>query len=263
MRAHSGEGREPSASILSRCLVEGDAAAAARARRAQRKALVASLGVEAAVLAALVLVPLLAIGRLPEMYRVAPLPPYGGTPHVNSEPPRRGTQQSAATKPPKITFDWKAPTVPQRDPTPIGETTAPDVGPPGTRSGPPGADAVIPGFGPVDPRRTPPTPPQTAPQQTAPAIKRSEGVQQALLVRRIEPSYPILARQAGVEGTVRLHAVIGRDGTIRELEVLSGHPLLVNAARDAVREWRYQPTLLNGEPVEVETYITVVFQLRR
>ena len=106
-------------------------------------------------------------------------------------------------------------------------------------------------------------PPQTARSQTARAIKRSEGVQHALLVRRVQPSYPILARQAGVEGTVRLHAVIGRDGTIRELEVLSGHPLLVSAARDAVREWRYQPTLLNGEPVEVETYITVVFQLRR
>lgn len=104
---------------------------------------------------------------------------------------------------------------------------------------------------------------QTARPQTTRVVKHSEGVQQALLVRRVQPSYPILAKQAGVEGTVRLHAVIGRDGVIRELEVLSGHPLLVNAARDAVREWRYQPTLLNGEPVEVETYITVVFQLRR
>ncbi len=260
MRAHSGEGREPSASILSRCLVEG-AAAAARARRAQRKALAASLVVEAAALAALVLVPLLAIGRLPEMYRVAPIPPYGGTPHVNSEPPRRGTQRPPSTNPPKIV--WKAPAVPKRDTTPIGETAVPEVGPPGTGLGPSGRDGVIPGFNPSDQQKVPPMPPQTARPQTTRVVKHSEGVQQALLVRRIEPSYPILARQAGVEGTVRLHAVIGRDGTIRELEVLGGHPLLVGAARDAVREWRYQPTLLNGEPVEVETYITVVFQLRR
>jgi protein TonB len=64
-------------------------------------------------------------------------------------------------------------------------------------------------------------------------------------------------------GTVVLHAIISRDGHIDALEVVSGSPFFVQAALDAVREWRYRPTLLNGEPVEVETTITVVFQLRR
>ncbi len=262
MRAHSAEGREPSASILSRCLVEGDAAAAARARRAQRKALVASLGVEAAVLAALVLVPLLAIGRLPEKYRVSPVPPYG-VPRGNPQAQHNSTKKRASgdeahprsgiTLPPRIPASISSSANNEAPPTP-------QVGP---ESGSEYPEGPLPPLGPVDPRRTPPMPPQAARPQSTRAVKRSEGVQQALLVRRVQPSYPILARQAGVEGTVRLHALIGRDGTIRELEVLSGHPLLVSAARDAVREWRYQPTLLNGEPVEVETYITVVFQLRR
>ncbi len=261
MRADSGEGREPSVSILSRCLVEGDAAAAARARRAQRKALVASLGVEAVALAALVLVPLLAIGRLPEMYRVNPVPPYGvprGNPqaqHNSTKKPASGDQahpRSGIALPPRIPKDIV---------TKDDEEGFVDAVPSGARNSLPIGAIPLPDS--ADTRRTPPMPPQTTRPQTTRVVKQSEGVQQALLVRRVQPSYPILARQAGVEGTVRLHAVIGRDGTIRELEVLSGHLLLVNAARDAVREWRYQPTLLNGEPVEVETYITVVFQLRR
>jgi protein TonB len=66
-----------------------------------------------------------------------------------------------------------------------------------------------------------------------------------------------------IDGTVRLHAMISREGRIESLEVVSGHPLLVKAALDAVRQWRYRPTILNGAPVEVETSITVVFQLRQ
>jgi len=60
---------------------------------------------------------------------------------------------------------------------------------------------------------------------------------------------------------VRLHAIIGKDGTIQQLEVMNGHPLLQQSALDAVRQWRYQPTLLNGEPVEVDTTIDVIFSL--
>jgi len=93
-------------------------------------------------------------------------------------------------------------------------------------------------------------------------VKLSEGVEQAQLISRIEPRYPPLAAQIHLEGTVRLHAIISRDGSIRSLEVVSGHPLLDQAALDAVRQWRYHPTMLDGEPIEVETTITVVFQLR-
>ena len=62
---------------------------------------------------------------------------------------------------------------------------------------------------------------------------------------------------------MRLHAIIGKDGSVQQLEVLTGHPLLVQAALDAVRQWRYRPTLLNGEPVEVDTTIDVIFSLNQ
>ena len=81
------------------------------------------------------------------------------------------------------------------------------------------------------------------------------------MISRIEPRYPPLALETRTQGTVRLRAIISSDGRITALEVISGHPLLVQAALEAVRQWRYRPTLLNGEPVEVETSITVNFQL--
>ena len=80
-------------------------------------------------------------------------------------------------------------------------------------------------------------------------------------MNKVQPLYPALAKQARIQGTVRLQAVIAKDGSVVELQVISGHPLLVQAALDAVRQWRYRPTLLNGEPVEVVTTIDVVFTL--
>jgi TonB family protein len=79
---------------------------------------------------------------------------------------------------------------------------------------------------------------------------------------KVQPDYPKAARQARVEGVVRLHAIIGKDGTVMQLEVISGHPLLVQAALEAVRQWVYQPTFLEGKPVEVDTVIDVFFQLK-
>ena len=81
------------------------------------------------------------------------------------------------------------------------------------------------------------------------------------LIHRVQPVYPLLARQARIEGTVVLRAIISREGRIENLQVLSGHPVLVPAAIDAVRQWRYQPYILNDQPVEVETQITVKFSL--
>jgi periplasmic protein TonB len=83
---------------------------------------------------------------------------------------------------------------------------------------------------------------------------------EAQLLNRVEPAYPRIAVVSGVQGQVRLHAIIARDGTIQSLNVISGHPLLASAALDAVRQWRYRPYLLNGEAVEVETFITVNFR---
>ena len=76
-----------------------------------------------------------------------------------------------------------------------------------------------------------------------------------------EAGYPPLAKQARIQGTVRFNAVIGKDGTIQNLTLVSGHPLLVPSATEAVHQWVYQPTLLNGEPVEVVTQIDVNFTL--
>lgn len=102
-----------------------------------------------------------------------------------------------------------------------------------------------------------PPPPKEGPKR----IRLGGQVQQAKLINRVQPVYPPLAKQARIQGNVVLHAIIAKDGSIQELQVLSGHPLLVQAALDAVRQWRYQPTLLNGDPVEVDTTVTVVFTL--
>lgn len=92
-------------------------------------------------------------------------------------------------------------------------------------------------------------------------VRVSSGVQQGLLVRRVQPTYPPLARQARIQGTVLLQAQISKDGSIENLTLLSGHPMLAPAAIEAVKQWKYRPYLLNGEPVEVETQIQVNFTL--
>jgi protein TonB len=81
------------------------------------------------------------------------------------------------------------------------------------------------------------------------------------LIRRVQPAYPSPARAAGIQGQVTLTAIISKAGEIESLHVVSGHPFLARAALDAVQQWRYRPYILNGEPVEVETQITVNFKL--
>jgi periplasmic protein TonB len=109
----------------------------------------------------------------------------------------------------------------------------------------------------------PPPPVKEAPKVVTPKSIRVGGqVMAAKLIRQPRPVYPPLAKQARVSGTVRFNAVIGKDGTIQNLTLVSGHPLLVPSAQEAVRQWVYQPTLLNGEPVEVVTVIDVNFTLQ-
>jgi protein TonB len=93
-------------------------------------------------------------------------------------------------------------------------------------------------------------------------VRVSQGVTQGLLINRIQPTYPPLAKQARIFGAVVLQAEISKDGSIQNLHVLSGHPMLVPAALEAVKRWKYKPYILNGEPVEVETTITVNFTLQ-
>jgi periplasmic protein TonB len=93
-------------------------------------------------------------------------------------------------------------------------------------------------------------------------IRISQGVTQGMVINKIEPTYPRIALSAHISGVVTLKAIIGKGGDIKELQTVSGHPILVPAAIDAVKQWRYRPYLLNGEPVEVETIITVTFQIQ-
>jgi protein TonB len=92
-------------------------------------------------------------------------------------------------------------------------------------------------------------------------IRISQGVTEGRLIQKIEPRYPALAQAARIRGQVLLTAIISKTGEIQNLVLVSGHPLLVPAAMEAVKKWRYRPYLLNGEPVEVETTITVNFEL--
>ena len=100
-------------------------------------------------------------------------------------------------------------------------------------------------------------PPPPAAVRHPPVSRMMEGN----IIHRVQPDYPSLARQVRVQGQVVLRAMISREGAIENLQVLSGHPMLVQAAVAAVRQWRYRPYVLNGEPVEVETQVTVNFVL--
>ena len=108
----------------------------------------------------------------------------------------------------------------------------------------------------------PPAPPVSGEKHERPdRIRQGGEVQHASLIRQMKPSYPQLAKTARVQGSVILEAIIDREGRVVNLKVLSGHPLLIPAAVEAVQQWRYRPTLLNGQPVEVLTQVTVNFSL--
>jgi protein TonB len=136
---------------------------------------------------------------------------------------------------------------------------APEIGNAAAIAGPPLA-GLVPGIA-----TQPPSPPVAVvkpnpPSITAP-VRIGGGVQSAKLTFGPKPAYPPLARTTRTQGTVKIQALIGRDGIIRNLQLVSGPPLLIAAAMEAVQRWRYQPTLLNGEPVEVITEIDVSFTL--
>jgi protein TonB len=92
-------------------------------------------------------------------------------------------------------------------------------------------------------------------------VRVSQGVSEGLLQHKVMPQYPPLARQARIQGQVVLQAIIGKDGKIENLQVVRGHPMLNASAIDAVKQWRYKPYMLNGQPTEVETVITVNFTM--
>lgn len=108
----------------------------------------------------------------------------------------------------------------------------------------------------------PPPAPETEVAPEPAAVRVSSTVQAARILHRVRPAYPEIARRAGIGGVVRLQAVIAADGTIEQLEVIDGHPLLISAAIGAVSQWRYRPVLLAGVAVPVNTQIDVNFKIR-
>lgn len=248
-------------SNFDKCLVEPDRSAVSGVRRRRISAIGASAVLELFVLAALLIWPLFATGTRLIRREYIPIPPYGGhrdetTSHQNATPHSIGAAGAHRFIYGDLTTPRHAVSGPIGHIVSVGADT-----PPGFDFGPPAGSTTnlisIPGAG-AGPQPPGPEPPKHV---AAAPIRRSEGVQSALLIRRIDPRYPPLAVQARREGTVQIHAIIARDGSIESLEVLSGDPLFIHSALEAVRQWHYRPTLLGGEPVEVDTYITVNFRL--
>jgi periplasmic protein TonB len=208
--------------------------------------------VQLLVVFVLILIPLIYTEALPKeltsMFLVAPAPP----------PPPPPPAAIVKTVRPKFVEPQRmvAPTVIPKK-VEIVKDEAPDVSGTAGGFGVPGgvAGGVLGG---IVSGAAPPPPPK--PVQTGP-VRIGGNVMQAKAIDRVQPVYPAIARAAHVQGTVVLHAIISKDGTVQQLQLVSGPPLLVNAAMDAVRQWRYSPTELNGEPVEVDTTIQVVFTL--
>jgi protein TonB len=92
-------------------------------------------------------------------------------------------------------------------------------------------------------------------------IRVGGNVQSANLIRKVTPVYPPLAKQARIQGVVRFTVTLGKDGTVQDIQLVSGHPLLVSSAQGAVMQWQYKPTLLNGQPVDVVTTVDVNYTL--
>jgi periplasmic protein TonB len=233
---------------LSQCMVDGDQAAKTRASRLRRRALAVSVVLEAVVIGGVMLWPLATLGVLPPQVTVTPLPPF----HGPREP------QQAAQQPPHVIHDH-LPTFTTVLRQPVSIPTHVDTGPEPPSIGEPNGPTVpgiSEGFSDGRPIEiAPPVPPQ--PQTKT--MRRGQEVMEAMLVHRVEPDYPRIAQRIRLSGTVVLRAKIGTDGEVHELETLSGHPILADAARKAVLQWRYRPTMLNGQAVEVETQITVTF----
>ena len=246
--------------FLRNCLVEGDPESEKRARRVKQRALALSIALQIILLALLVVVPLLGKGERLSLKNLTPLPPYA---RLGSHPRSPERQHTSRPNRPAFSFSGRIPQgIVTRDPAPERRPSDDNF-----------SDCEISRYGDThgdpngilysDSTSGPKRPPDESIRVSQAAIRRSvsEGVQAAQLYHRVEPAYPPLARQLRREGRVELQAIIDTEGSIQSLEVISGDPLLVRSALDAVREWRYHPTVLNGQPIKVETHITVIYTL--
>jgi periplasmic protein TonB len=235
---------------FSQCLTEGDPDRLRHDRKLRGFGVGASVVLQAGLLATIVIATIASPGVLPRTipvmtapFRTAPAPPVAPpTVETRSVP----VLQANANRTPLLQI---------RHDLPVGDYTEP----PSVQADP-GVD-VFSVMGPGPAENSGPRQP-VEPSHAAP-VSVSSGVMEGLLINRVEPAYPYLAKVTHTSGRVELRAIIGTDGAVRRLEVVSGPALLVKAAVDAVLQWRYRPTLLDGEAVEVATFVTVNFVLQQ
>ncbi len=219
----------------------------------------------------LVMLPLVFIGALPEVQLLsfliaAPEPPPAPAPPTPPDP----REKISPPKPVSLGAFEPPPRIPQGIPAPDSEPL-PDGLPPDVLRGIPGgsfaggsggvAGTPIARFG-FDAAIPTPAPPPAPPVIKKEPVRRSTGVQESKLIKKVDPVYPQIAIHARVSGVVILDVRVDEEGNVESIRVLSGHPLLNEAAVSAVRQWKYSPTILNGEPVPVIATVTVIFNLR-
>jgi protein TonB len=208
----------------------------------------------------LILIPLIYTDALPKGqmmgFLIAPPPPPPPPP-----PPAAAVVKVVKMVSEVVNGQLRAPTkIPDKVQMIKEEEAPPDLGAGGVPGGVPGgipggsAGGVIGGII----SSTPVAVPKVATPQR---VRVSSGVSTGLLIKKVTPNYPQLAKQARIQGSVVLQAEISKEGTIQNLQLISGHPMLAPAAIEAVKQWRYKPYLLNGEPVAVETQVVVNFSL--
>src|ERR1700736_1024445 len=208
----------------------------------------------------LILIPLIYTDALPKgnlmTFLVAPPPPPPPPP-----PPAAAAVKVVKIQSEVINGQLRTPTkIPNKVQMIKEEEAPPDLGAGGVPGGVPGG---IPGgsmggvMGGILGSTNAAIPKVATPQR----VRVSSGVSRGLLIKKVTPNYPQLAKQARIQGSVVLQAEISKEGTIQNLQLISGHPMLAPAAIEAVKQWRYKPYLLNGEPVAVETQVVVNFSL--
>jgi protein TonB len=253
--------------FLADCMVDGDPNINSRAGMARGRAFGISALAQASLLILFLIVPLFAVSKLTPTSNVILLPPYGGParrgkdakPRETPQPPDRGHR----IIPQGTVFPTRTTT--KRNGAADAHDNIEPNGPivPGVPWGMDRGDSdsigliQIPGFhdGPRPPQ------PETDKNPVSKPVEVSQGAELGKLIHRVEPVYPLIAVHSHIEGTVELRAIIGRDGAVREIQVLSGNSFLIFAAKEAVLQWRFRPTLLNGQPVEVDTFFTVTFRI--
>lgn len=225
-----------------------------RIRTRSSRYVAGSFLLEAALVAVLVAIPYLYPLTLPRRFLAVPLlapPPPAALPVAAQR------LAEAVSRPELLSATLVAPGHIPRTISPVVDTAPPGVVPGGNLGA--GANGAV--GAPWLTAATTPPPPRVRPARPAGPVRISAGVAAGQLVAPIRPQYPAIAVAARIQGTVVVAATIGTDGRIESLHVVTGPPMLVSAAVEAIRQARYRPWTLNGEPVEVETTINVVFTL--